>query len=430
MSAQEENVVPADPEARRRLAEKGLDYRIVDMDADAEAEGFIRADARGFLDEEPTEKAVAQSRETTRLRRNIGVYDTDAGSLPIATVNSWVTPMTMPGGEIDLWAISSVTVSATHRRRGIARALLEGELRAAASAGVALAGLTATEATIYGRYGFAPAIPVSRLTVDTARAGWVGAPVTGRIVYTDPATLAHDLESLHEQARALRAGQIAAWPGRWQGMAGLLEGDKEAASVRGVRYLDAEGTVRGAMAYTVAPLPGGSRAELKIRILQSTTDEAQRALWQFAVQHDLISRVSVDLRPIDDALTWLVADHRAVTDEVHDHGWLRILDVPAALQARTYRAPLDVVLRVEDSLGFADGTWRVLIDGDGRARVQPSEEEPTVRMSVLELSAMLVGGVRATQLAAAGRIQAESGQAAALDDAFRTEHAPLLGIWY
>ena len=70
-----------------------------------------------------------------------------------------------------MWAISMVTVAATHRRRGIARGLLEGELRAAASAGVPMAGLTVTEATIYGRYGFGPAVPVSR-TASMATRIW------------------------------------------------------------------------------------------------------------------------------------------------------------------------------------------------------------------------------------------------------------------
>ena len=162
---------------------------------------------RGFLDEDPSDTVIAEQRESARDRRNIGVYDAAAGAWPVATVNGWLTPLTVPGGEIDMWAISSVTVAGTHRRRGIARNLLEGELRAAAAAGVPIAGLTASEATIYGRYGFASAIPVLRMTVDTKPAGWVGAPVPGRVLYSDKATLADDLERLHEQSRPARAGQ-------------------------------------------------------------------------------------------------------------------------------------------------------------------------------------------------------------------------------
>ncbi|MEJ1088897.1 GNAT family N-acetyltransferase [Microbacterium sp. Mu-80] len=433
MTAPEETLIPVDTESQRRLRESGLDYRIADMTDPADAEGFVRADARGFLDEEPTDKAVAQMLETMRLRRNIGVYDAAAGDLPVATVNSWITPMTVPGGEIDMWAISSVTVSGTHRRRGIARAMLEGELRSAASAGIAIAGLTVSEATIYGRYGFGSALPVARLSVDTTRAGWMGENVPGRLVYADRQTLADDLETLHEQSRTTRAGQIAGWPGRWQRMAGLAEGDKEAAAVRGIRYLDADGVVRGAMAYTLSEIPAVFRSELRIRTLQTTTDEALRALWQFVVQHDLVDRASVDLRPLDDPLPWLVADQRAVKTEVHDHGWLRVIDLPTALQAREYRAPLDVVLHVDDPLGFAAGSWRIRIGADGRAEVRATDgtaDTADVRLGVIELSAIYAGGVRATQLAAAGRIHGAGETITAIDEAFRASAAPLLGIWY
>ena len=179
--------VPVDSASAERLAAQGLTYRFIDTASDADTEAFLRADARGFLDSDPTAEQVGADRSLLAERRNIGVFEADVpvGAWPIATVNSWVTPLTVPDGEIDMWAISSVTVSGTHRRRGVARALLEGELRAAAAAGVPIAGLTASEATIYGRYGFAPAIPVARIRIDTRRAGWVGPDVAGRVEYVD-----------------------------------------------------------------------------------------------------------------------------------------------------------------------------------------------------------------------------------------------------
>ncbi|QMU97776.1 GNAT family N-acetyltransferase [Microbacterium esteraromaticum] len=431
MTAVNQNAVPVDPLSEQRLSESGLRYRIVDMDDAADGEAFLRADARGFLDEEPTGAQLTQMRETMRTRRNIGVFDEAAGDWPVATVNSWIAPLTLPGGEVDMWAISSVTVAGTHRRRGIARNLLEGELRAAATAGVPVAGLTVTEATIYGRYGFGPAVPVVRFTIDTARAGWSGRPVTaGRIAYVDKQTLTDDLERLHEATRGTRSGQISGWRGRWMRMSGLSEGDKEAAAVRGVRFTDADGVVQGAMAYTLAEQPGAFRSEMRIRTIITTSDEALRAIWQFVVQHDLVTSAVVDLRPIDDPLPWLVADPRAVKTEVHDHGWLRVLDVPAALTARTYSGPLDLVLRVTDQLGFAHGTWRVRVDAAGRCSVESTDADHDISLGVAELSAVYAGGVPAAQLAAAGRIDGDAAAAAALSAAFSTQPAPHLGIWY
>ena len=171
---------------------------------------------------------------------------------------------------------------------------------------------------------------------------------------------------------------------------------------------------------------------MEIHHLTSTTTDALAALWRFALQHDLVSKVVVDLRPIDDPITWLVTDQRGVDLTPHDHGWLRLLDVPAALSARTYRAPLDVVFRVEDPLGFAEGSWRLTSGADGTADVARVDDgaEADVILGVGALSSIYAGGVSAVRLRAAGRLHASTETAAALDDAFRTADAPLLGIWY
>ncbi|MDQ0645109.1 GNAT family N-acetyltransferase [Microbacterium murale] len=424
--------IPVDPTSLERLAGQQLTYRNIDMSLPADAEAFFRADARGFLDSEPSAEVITATTAALEARRNIGVFEVgaDEGALPVATVNSWVTPLTVPGGEVDMWAISSVTVSGTHRRRGIARALLEGELRAAASAGVPIAGLTVSEATIYGRYGFASAIPAARITVDTRRAGWAATAPAGRVEYIDKETLRDHLSTLHDVARTQRSGQIAGWKLRWDRVAGLTPDHPSAASVRGVRYLDEHGAVRGVMAYKLAEIPDTFRFEMTIFHISAVTSDALTALWGFALQHDLVDRISVDLRPIDDPLPWLVSDRRGVEVVVHDHGWLRILDVPAALSARTYRAPIDVVLRVVDSLGFAEGSWRLTVD-DSIARVVPEADAAVdVVLDVAALSALYVGGVSAVQLRAAGLLDATAQVAASIDDAFRAAEAPLLGIWY
>lgn len=424
--------IPVDPASAERLRGQGLTYRLIDTGSDADTEAFLRADSRGFLDAEPAEDVVAADRAGIVERRNVGVFETDApvGAWPVATVNSWVAPLTVPGGEIGMWAISSVTVSGTHRRRGIARALLEGELRAAATAGVAIAGLTASEATIYGRYGFAPAVPVAKITVDTRRAGWSASAPSGRVEYIDKDTLKTTLAAVHDVERTQRAGQIAGWDRRWGRMTGVTPGHPSAAKVRGVRYVDEQGNVRGVMAYALDDIPGAFRSEMAISLLSAVTPDALSALWSFALQHDLVDRVTADLRPVDDPLPWLVQDPRGVELRMHDHGWLRILDVAAALEARTYRAPLDLVLRIDDSLGFAAGTWRLTVT-DGRDAVVSAESEtPDAVLDVATLSALYVGGVSATQLRNAGRLDAAAEVAASIDDAFRAVQAPVLGIWY
>lgn len=426
--------IPADQTSTERLAATSLAYRVVDPGDAQRAEAFQRVMSRGFLDAEPTAEALAYARAALEARRNTGVYDTTAPdqTAPVATIDSWVTPLTVPGGsEVPMWAISGVTVAATHRRRGIARALLEGELRAAASAGAPIAGLTVSEATIYGRYGFGSAIHMSRFTVDTRRAGWAGTSVSGRIEYVDRETLAAELGAVHERAKSARPGRIPGWTTRWKGMAGLSPSDTDRDKVRGIRYLDDEGVVRGALAYTLSERSGSFRFGLAVRLLVSDSPEATAALWRFAMQHDLVDEVTADLRPLDDALPWLVHDPRGVTQTVHDHGWLRILDIEAALTARRYSAPLDLVLHVADSLGFTKGNWRLRVDAGGVATVTPAVDVAAdVTLDVSALSALYAGGVRATTLHSAGRIAADARIVDVLDRAFVSFPLPSLDIWY
>lgn len=426
--------IPADQTSVDRLAGNGLDYRLVDFRDDAQAASYQRAVARGFLGSEPSAEALSSERATFADRRNTGVFDRAGAenALPVATVNSWVTPLTLPGGdEIGMWAISVVTVAGTHRRRGIARALLEGELRAAASAGVAIAGLTVSEATIYGRYGFGAAVPATRFSVDTRRAGWAGHVPAGSVEYVEREALAADLGTVHERARHARAGQIAGWQGRWDGYSGVTGSDAEREKVRGVRYRDASGELRGVLVYTLTEINGTFRSALQVRLLVGETSDAVAALWRFAVQHDLVDQVTADLRPLDDPLPWLVADARGVTQEVHDHGWLRVLDVSAALSARRFSAPLDVVIGIDDPLGFAEGHWRVQIDDRGVATVDRADgQEVVARMGVAALSSLYAGGVRAGSLHGAGLIDADATTVEKLDRAFVSFPAPSLDIWY
>lgn len=431
MSFTDARTVPVDPTSAERLRAQGLVYRLIDTASDADTEAFLRADSRGFLGGEPTDEVVAAERGHLRDRRNIGVFEDDAaeGTLPIATVNAWETPLTVPGGEVGMWAISSVTVAGTHRRRGIARSLLEGELRAAASAGFAVAGLTVSEATIYGRYGFGSALPVARVTVDTRQAGWATAAPEGRLEYVDKQTLKGLLGELHDQVRTTRSGQIAGWEARWTRAAGLGVGDSKADAVRGVAFRDGADAVRGVLVYRLSEIPGIFRSKMEISHLIAATPEAERALWGFALQHDLVDIVEADLRPLDDPLPWLVHDRRGVEVVVHDHGWLRILDLPAALAARTFRAPLEIVLRVVDPLEFTAGTWRLTVV-DGRASAERAEGDADAVLDIGTLSALYPGGVSAMQLRAAGRLEAAETTAAAIDDAFRADRSPVLSIWY
>lgn len=435
MSTIDARRVPVDATSAERLAGKGLGYRAIEASG-GEFPDYLRAVARGFLGSEPGEKEISAARDKKieRPERLIGVYDeAEADGLPVGTVGAWVTPLAIPGGVVDMWAITDVTVAGTHRRRGIARAMLEGELRSAAESGAAVAGLTVTEATIYGRYGFGPAVRVAEVAVDAARAGWRSYEPSANVRYASGERM---VDAFAETSAAnTRVGNTPSWTGRRQQFAGIHPSITDGDKVRGVVATDADGRTVGAMSYRLVEHDSDyTKHTLKVSHLEAATADAYAALWRFALSHDLVTAVTASLQPVDGALPWLVADPMAVSSSPEDHVWLRILDVPQALEARTYAGEgtshaVDAagVLRVHDPLGFADGTWRVEVEA-GTARVFPTEMEPDVELGVAELSAAYLGGVSLQILADAGRVTGSVAAFARIDAALRGPRAPHHGF--
>jgi predicted acetyltransferase len=427
------------------LADQKLTFRLIDPNDGGELDGAVQAVARGFLQPEAQGKGLEEQRQVMRARRVLGVFDQTAPNqkVPVGTVASWATPLTIPGGELEMWAISDVTVAATHRRRGIARAMLEGELRAAASAGIPVAGLTVSEATIYRRYGFGAATWVNEWKVDTTRAKWNVAEPAGSLQYLSREELARALEQLHEQTRHLRVGDIAGWAQRWREKAGLAEDTPKAASVRGVAYFDTDGQLAGAMAYSVDDDQSyWPHSPLEVHHMVGANSEARRALWSYLLRHDLIGTVTASMRPVDEPMPWMLSDRRAVTANNRDHGWLRILDMKQALEAREYSAPLSITLNVSDPLEITSGRWSLEITGDEErgyaARVEKLDADaaPTatddaeITLGISELSSVFLGGVSARELGDADLISGNHELFSRFDRAFHTERAPFLSIWY
>jgi predicted acetyltransferase len=462
--------LPIDPDAKAALAGKGLDYRLVDPGDLGALDGWIDADHRGFHHARPRDVGREYDRGVMGERRVHGVYDDGIPEprVPVATVSSWPAGLSVPGGRsVDGWAVSSVTVSPTHRRRGIARALMEAELATAKRAGAAVAMLTATEATIYGRFGYAPAAKAATIEVERRRAHWIGPDAPGRVHFVEPATLREQAPAIARRAVARTPGEIDRWSGALDRMLGVVDPDSDASrSLRALRYDDEHGQPQGFATFRVTRepnLPGWAEFD----VLAAATDDAERALWRVLVEQDFVAGVRGLLRSVDEPLEWLLEDPRAVeVKDIGDHLWVRIVDAAAALGARRYGAAGELVLDVEDPLGYAAGRYTLLASADGRAvvhsprpeadgaetavpkreraRARTSEGENagsrtasraaaprSIRLHVRELAAIYLGGVRPSVLARAGRItDASSGALELADRMFASPRTPHLSIWF
>ena len=422
---------PLDDQSSRELAASGLRQALVDT-SDSEAfDAWVRADFRGFHSQAPSTEVLADARENLGGRRTTGVYD-DAipAPEPVGTVNSWIAPLTVPGGaRVGAWAISSVTVAPTHRRRGVATALLGGELRTARALGVPLAILTVSESVIYGRWGFGPATYTSEWRVDTKRVRWAGPATTGRLSFATPEAYRETGPQVLDRVMAGRPGEIELEPYLAERLMAPLKGDPSADRNRLVRYDSPSGEPEGFVSYTVHDDAGDDfvKHRVEVRYLAAATDEALLALWRFLLELDLVAEVHIHTRGIDEPLPALVSDIRgARVASVQDHLWVRILDVPAALQARSYEHDGELVLQVDDPLGFAGGRYRLSV-AEGVATVTETDDEPDVTLPVASLGSVYLGHDAARSLALAGRID---GDALALDRLFRTARPPRLSTWF
>jgi hypothetical protein len=105
------------------------------------------------------------------------------------------------------------------------------------------------------------------------------------------------------------------------------------------------------------------------------------------------------------------------------------VDLPAALAARGYGAPLDVVLEVEDAFcPWNAGRWRLVSAGPGGAVSCVRTEDPAdLALTARELGAAYLGGVALTSLAGAGLVrELRTGALAEASRAFAGDVAPWL----
>lgn len=311
-------------------------------------------------------------------------------------------------------------------------------MRTAQKLGIPVAILTASEATIYERFGFAPAAMRADWSIDTTRATWAGPIPDGRVqLVTTEQGRDEGGHDILERARLQTPGQIYFDGHLWKRLFGM-PGRGNPAELRVVRYDDVDGIQQGLAIYKVEERHDHSPAIAQLEYLTTATDDAYAALWRYLIELDLVGTVKAELRALDEPIRWQISDSRAATeDAVGDHLWLRILDVKTALEARRYNAPGVFVLEVDDPLGFADGTFLLTIDNAGTGVVKQLDdsegfgENHHLAMRASDLAAIYLGATSIATLVKAGRIDEKTPAAAvAADAAFRSNVSPWLSIWF
>ncbi|SEP58422.1 GNAT family N-acetyltransferase [Streptomyces radiopugnans] len=381
-----------------------------------------------FGESEPPE-ARALWRELTEFERSVAVRD---GEEIVGTAGTLSFRMSVPGGAIvPTGGLTMVSVAATHRRRGILTAMMRRQLDDVRAAGEPLAVLTASEPAIYGRFGYGVAARHVRARIDTARVRLEVPPGTDgvRLRNADPVAALEECEALYARRVPSRPGMLERRPG-WERQ-GVLdpEGWREGASALRCVLAEADGGLRGYARYAVKPEwdAAGPKGTVVVHDLEALDPAAYAALWRFLFGIDLTSAVEAKSRPVDDPLLHMVSDVRRCGLLLRDLLHLRPVEVGAALAARRYAAPVDVVLEVEDSFcPWNTGRWRLTGDASG-ASCERTGDAAELALGPRELGEAYLGGTSLAALAGAGRVrELRPGALAGAATAFAWPVAPWL----
>ena len=379
---------------------------------DERVAGWMQAMTRGFHQGRASEEFRTRWLEHVRVDDAtirgawLAAPQVASGTIPVATYASFDKTINAGAEMLPLRMVTDVSVAPTHRRRGLLRRLITEDLRDAADHGVPVAALLVSEGSIYGRFGFGVATHVHHVEVDaTSRFALREGSGDGRVELVEPEEAWPAVEAVFDRFHRSTRGSVA----RPQFYRPILtaefsfEHQTPDKQLRCGIHLDPDGEPDGYVLYRHK----GRDEEvhtIEVTDLVATTPEAYLRLWRFLADIDLAQRIRWDRASADDALEWALVDPqtRKVT-KVEDFLWVRVLDVPAALQARPWSADGSVVLEVDDPQGHATGRWLVRTEG-GRATVTRTDDSPGVRLAADTLGSLYLGGVPVAALRGGGRL--------------------------
>ncbi|MGW4382059.1 GNAT family N-acetyltransferase [Kitasatospora sp. NPDC004531] len=348
---------------------------------------------------------------------------------PIGTACAYSFELTLPGGAtLPVGGISCVGVLPSHRRQGVLTAMKRRQLADLRERGEPMAVLLASEAVIYRRFGYGPATYTRRLTVPRHRAELAppraGQEATGTVELLRLSDCRDLVEELYDRYRRLQPGAVSRPPLWWSRRAGH---PPTAPTQRWIAlHRDADGTPTGYAPYSL----DDSQAMLVDEII-SLDDAAYTALARYLLGHDLVTEIAFRHFPTGSPLRWQLADFNAgsLTNET-DWLWVRLLDIPRALTARSWSADGELVLDVDDPF-LGEHTRHLLTVRDGRAECTPTDREPDLSMDISDLGSIYLGGTTPTTLTRAGHLRAHHPAAAPRADAmFRADREPHCLHWF
>src|SRR3954447_7929668 len=333
--------------------------------------------------------------------------------------------MSVPGGgSVSAGGVTVVGVLPTHRRRGVLTAMMKAQLEDCRARGDEVAYLWASEATIYGRFGYGLASRIGAIELARERTRFAQPfDARGAVRLVDLDEAVELFPRLYDQVYAQRPGMFSRSKAWWETRKLSDDPARRRGGPLNRALLELDGRPAGYALYRVAQewTAGASSGTVAIQEVLTPTPEATRELWRWLLEFDWTSKLTADLLPLDHPLFLLLAEPRRMKFQVNDGVWVRILDVPAALSARTFTGDGAVVLDVRDSfLPETAGRFRVSAGG-----VEPTDAEGEIALDIAALGSAYLGAFTFRELVESYRAEElAEGAVARADALFATAVEP------
>ena len=333
---------------------------------------------------------------------------------------------TVPGGaSVPCAGITVVGVQPTHRRRGILRSMMRAQLDDAHERGELIATLFASEETIYGRFGYGLASLNWAVEIPKAQNAFrPGFEVAGRVRLVNADEALRLVPRVYDAVRAVTPGMFKRSESWWEvRILSDLPEWRFGAGPKNYAVLEVGGEPQAYALYRLSGDFGDLGPESTVRAIEAlgATPEATASIWRFLLDIDWTKSVSSYMLPVDHPLLLLLARPNHARPRVGDGLWTRLVDVGAALSARTYAADGRVVLEVGDEFcPWNAGRWSV--EGGTASR---TDADPDLELDVADLGSVYLGGFTFRDLRRAGRVrELTQGALDRADATFRTDVAP------
>lgn len=383
----------------------------------------------------PTEEQLIGLSEEQRFAAD--VEGSDPGTYP-GIYGVFPLTLSIPGPDgstrqVPCSGLTWVGVHPDHRRQGVLTAMLRHHFEQVhEEQGTHVSALHASEPAIYGRHGYG--LASLELEVSLGRGTRLDAPdledaaavVTTHLATVSDSDVPKRMRECHLGSAGL--GTVVGEAGYYARICYQLPEHLRDKEPWRVLFARRDGVDVGFVMFRRTHKWERARPAGEISVWALVGDPAaQLALVRRLVDFDLIGTVKVGTVGVDDPLLRWVGGPRSTSDvATYDSLWVRLVDLPEALQDRAWSAPCDVVVEVADTAApWNDGIWRIRADDAGGAVVERTTAEADVRLRVEALGAAYLGGGNLVALQRAGLVaERRRGAVAELWRAMRTEVSP------